>query len=84
LTTALEGSGYDVLPPEGTFYLWIKWPKGDPKRMWNVLADCDAFVMPGGLMNASQYFRVSLTASDEMISRALPAFEKAARIGPTV
>ena len=83
LTTALDGSGYVVLPPEGTFYLWIKWPKGDPKRMWNALADCDVFVMPGSLMNASQYFRVSLTASDEMISRALPAFEKAARIGPT-
>jgi aspartate aminotransferase len=83
LTTALDGSGYDVLPPEGTFYLWIKWPKGDPKRMWNALADCDVFVMPGGLMNASQYFRVSLMASDEMISRALPAFEKAAGIGPT-
>ena len=83
LTTALDGSGYDVLAPEGTFYLWIKWPKGDPKRMWNALADCDVFVMPGSLMNASQYFRVSLTASDEMISRALPAFEKAARIGQT-
>ena len=51
--------------------------------MWNALADYDVFVMPGGLMNASQYFRVSLTASDEMISRALPAFEKAAGIGPT-
>ena len=83
LTTALDGSGYDVLAPEGTFYLWIKWPKGDPERMWNALADCDVFVMPGSLMNASQYFRVSLTASDEMISRALPAFEKAARIGQT-
>ena len=83
LTTALDGSGYAVLPPEGTFYLWIKWPKGDAKRMWNTLADCDVFVMPGSLMNANQYFRISLTASDEMISRALPAFEKAARIGPT-
>jgi aspartate aminotransferase len=83
LTTALDGSGYVVLRPEGTFYLWIKWPKGDPKRMWNTLADCDVFVLPGSLMNANQYFRVSLTASDEMISRALPAFEKAARIAPT-
>ena len=68
---------------EGTFYLWIKWPKGDAKRMWNTLADFDVFVMPGSLMNADQYFRISLIASDEMISRALPAFEKAARIGPT-
>jgi aspartate aminotransferase len=81
LATALDESGYVVLPPEGTFYLWIKWPEGDPERMWNALANCDVFVMPGSVMNANQYFRISLTASDEMISRALPAFEKAARIG---
>jgi aspartate aminotransferase len=83
LTTALDKSGYVVLPPEGTFYLWIKWPEGDPERMWNALANCDVFVMPGSVMNTNQYFRISLTASDEMISRALPAFEKAARIGST-
>jgi aspartate aminotransferase len=81
LMNALDESGYAVLPPEGTFYLWIKWPKGDPERMWDALADCDVFVMPGSIMNANHYFRISLTASDEMISRALPAFEKAARIG---
>jgi aspartate aminotransferase len=81
LTTALDESGYDVLPPEGTFYLWIKWPKGDPERIWSALADCDVFVMPGSLMNANQYFRISLTASDEMVSRAVPAFERAARVG---
>ena len=47
--------------------------------MWNRLADRDVFVMPGSLMNADRYFRVSLTASDDMIARALPAFEEAAR-----
>ena len=36
--------------------------------------------MPGSIMNANQYFRISLTASDEMIARALPAFEQAARV----
>jgi aspartate aminotransferase len=81
LTAPLNRSGYAVLPPEGTFYLWIKWPEADPESMWNVLADHDVFVMPGSFMNANRYFRVSLTASDEMIARALPAFEEAARLG---
>ena len=27
--------------------------------------------MPGSIMNASDYFRISLTASDEMVARAL-------------
>jgi aspartate/methionine/tyrosine aminotransferase len=39
----------------------------------------DVFVMPGGMMNAEGYFRISLTASDEMIARALPAFETCAK-----
>lgn len=81
LTVALNKAGYAVLPPEGTFYLWIKWPDGDPKRMWNSLADDDVFVMPGDIMNFGRYFRISLTASDEMVARALPAFEKAALSG---
>jgi aspartate aminotransferase len=81
LTATLSRSGYAVLPPEGTFYLWIKWPEADPERMWNTLADHDVFVMPGSIMNANRYFRVSLTASDEMVTRALPAFEEAARLG---
>jgi aspartate aminotransferase len=79
VSSCLARSGYAVLPPEGAFYLWTKWPEGDPERMWNRLADRDVFVMPGSLMNADRYFRVSLTASDDMIARALPAFEEAAR-----
>lgn len=80
-STHLSKLGFEVLPPEGTFYLWSKWPKGDPERMWNALADDDVFVMPGSMMNAQAYFRISLTASDEMVSRALPAFEKAVNAG---
>ena len=56
LMRALERAGYVVLPPEGTFYLWVKWPKGDPERLWNELADRDVFVMPGSLMNARAIF----------------------------
>jgi aspartate aminotransferase len=81
LVAALTQAGFEVLPPEGTFYLWVKWPAGDPQQMWDALADSDVFVMPGSIMNAAGYFRISLTASDEMIARALPAFERAARLG---
>ncbi len=93
LTTALTSGGCRVLAPEGTFYLWSRWPDGDPDRMWpdrmwpdrmwpdrmwNVLADDGVFVMPGGLMNAPSHFRISLTASDDMVARALPAFARLA------
>ena len=78
LTEVLTKAGHTVLPPEGTFYLWIRWPGSDPERLWNALADRGVFVMPGRLMNAPAYFRISLTASDEMIDRALPVFAQVA------
>lgn len=82
LCATLEGAGYGVLRPEGTFYLWSKWPEGDPGRQWTALAQRDVFVLPGSMMSAPDYFRISLTASDAMIERALPVFvEIASRSG---
>jgi aspartate aminotransferase len=80
LLSSLSAAGYEVLPPEGTFYLWARWPEGDPDRFWNALADRDVFVMPGTLMNAPGHFRISLTASDAMVTRALPAFAEAVKV----
>ena len=74
LTATLANAGYEVLLPQGTFYLWVKWPEGDAQRHWNRLADRDVFVLPGSIMNTPDYFRISLTASDSMVERALPAF----------
>ena len=76
LIRMLESSGFKTLRPEGTFYLWCQWPEGDPDELWSKLASRDVFVMPGKLMNAPAWFRISLTASDEMVERALPAFEE--------
>lgn len=77
LLGTLDDAGYEALRPEGTFYIWSKWPPGDPDRLWNTLADRDVFVLPGATMNAHGHFRISLTASDEMVERALPAFAEA-------
>lgn len=75
LAAALTDAGFAVVPPEGTFYLFARWPEGgDPDALWNALADRDVFVLPGSLMNAPDHLRISLTASDEMVARALPAF----------
>jgi aspartate aminotransferase len=79
LMGVLGEHGYDVLPPEGTFYLWSKWPAGDPVELWNRLADHRVFVLPGSVMQAPGYLRLSLTASDAMVDRAIPAFQSLAR-----
>jgi aspartate aminotransferase len=79
LMATLRAAGYEALLPEGTFYLWSRWPDGDTEKFWDALADRDVFVMPGSIMNAPRHFRISLTASDAMVERALPAFAEAVR-----
>ena len=74
LTSTLTRAGFEVLRPEGTFYLWSKWPAGDPERHWDALADKNVFAMPGSVMGSPGYVRLSLTASDQMVERAVPAF----------
>jgi aspartate aminotransferase len=89
LARALRAAGCGVLMPEGTFYLWGRWPEpthddsDGAARFWNALAERDVFVMPGELMGGPGHFRLSLTASDEMVARALPAFaDVAASLAP--
>ena len=84
LAATLTGAGYEVLLPQGTFYLWSRWPRknaanASPDDYWNALADRDVFVLPGSMMNEPEFFRISLTASDEMVERALPAFSEIAK-----
>jgi len=74
LMRTLSRAGFAVVPPEGTFYLFGRWPEGDPEAYWGALADRDVFVMPGRLLNAPDYLRICLTASDQMVDKALPVF----------
>jgi aspartate aminotransferase len=76
LFVALTDAGYRPLDPEGTFYLFARWPAGDPDLFWNRLADRDVFVLPGSVLGAPDHFRICLTASDAMVDRAIPAFSQ--------
>jgi len=80
LMATLSESGFEPIPPEGTFYLFSRWPAGDPQRHWERLAERDVFVLPGSVLAAPGYFRISLTASDAMVDKALPIF---AEVGTT-
>ena len=69
-----------MLRPDGTFYLWGSWPDGrSAEDHWNALADRDVFVLPGRVLNSADHFRISLTASDEMVTQSLPLFAEAFR-----
>lgn len=74
---ALREMGYSVHTPEGTFYLLVKSPLPDDDAFVELLADYNILVLPGNIAEMPGYFRISLTANDEMIRRALPGFAAA-------
>ncbi|HLF03306.1 MAG TPA: aminotransferase class I/II-fold pyridoxal phosphate-dependent enzyme [Anaerolineales bacterium] len=77
LTGALTGMGYELGVPEGTFYLMPRSPLADDWAFTETLAQYDVLAMPGAIVELPGYFRLSLTANDEMIERSLPGFKAA-------
>jgi aspartate aminotransferase len=74
---ALREMGYSVHTPEGTFYLFVKSPLPDDEAFAELLSQYKVLVLPGIIAEAPGYFRISLTANDEMIQRSLPGFAAA-------
>ena len=74
---ALNGMGYRVWRSEGTFYLYVPSPIPDDEAFTESLARRGVFVFPGVLFETPGFFRISLTANEDMIERSLPAFEAA-------
>jgi aspartate aminotransferase len=74
---ALRAMGYSVHVPQGTFYLTPRAPMADDVRFVELLAQENVFVLPGTAFEMPGYFRISLTANDEMIDRSLSGFAAA-------
>ena len=74
---ALREMGYSLHVPEGTFYLLVRSPIEDDWAFTAMLAERDVLCLPGTVVEEPGYFRISLTANDEMIERGLPGFASA-------
>jgi aspartate aminotransferase len=71
---ALTEQGYQVNLPESTFYVLGRSPVADDMSFAERLAADGVVVLPGSAFEMPGYFRLSLTATDAMIDRALPYF----------
>jgi aspartate aminotransferase len=76
IVDALGRMGYETVTPEGTFYVMVRSPIADDLEFTRRLADEDVFVLPGRMFELPGWFRISLTASDAMVERALPGFSR--------
>jgi aspartate aminotransferase len=79
MVEALSSYGYDLHSPEGTFYLLPTSPIPDDLAFVDRLAKEKVFVLPGAIVEMPGRFRISITANDQMVERALPIFEQAAK-----
>jgi aspartate aminotransferase len=77
LVAALRSAGYTLAVPEGTFYLLVRSPWQDDPAFCDLLGEQKILVMPGQVLEMPGYFRISLTANDEMIDQAIPGFAAA-------
>ena len=75
----LRRQGYSVESPEGTFYLFPLTPIPDAIEFCDWLAERRVYTLPGEAFERAGYFRLSLSATDAMVERALPIFAEAIR-----
>ena len=77
MVAALRQMGYELHVPQGTFYLLPHSPLADDWAFSERLAEKNILVLPGLIVEEPGYFRISLTANDDMIEQALPGFAAA-------
>ena len=77
LVATLREQGYEVVEPQGTFYILVRSPIEDDRRFTDTLQSHDVFVLPGAMFEMPGWFRISVTANDDMVERSLPGFAKA-------
>ena len=77
LVPALREMGYEASMPEGTFYTMARSPIEDDVAFGDILARHRVLVLPGTIVEVPGWFRVSLTASDDMVEDGIPRFAAA-------
>ncbi len=77
LCGALASFGYDFVKPGGTFYLFPRTPIEDDVAFVASLQEENILTVPGSGFGGPGHFRIAYCVSEDVISRALPGFEKA-------
>lgn len=74
----LTKMGYEMVKPQGAFYMFVKALEEDDKAFAQRAKKYNLLIVPGSSFGCSGYVRLSYCVDYDMIKRALPAFEKLA------
>ncbi len=75
---ALTEMGYEMVKPDGAFYLFPRAPIDDDFAFVAELQQERVLTVPGSGFGRSGHFRIAFCVTDETIERSLPAFRRAA------
>ena len=79
MVAVMRGQGYSVASPEAGFYLFPRSPIPDAIEFCGWLDERRVYTLPGEAFERPGHFRISLTATDAMVERALPVLGEAFR-----
>ena len=78
LISELTKYGFEMIKPQGAFYLFIKSPSGDANEFCERAKKLDILIVPSDDFGCKGYARLAYCVTTEQIERALPAFERLA------
>lgn len=80
LIDGLRRIGWNVVPPSGTFFAWLKVPDGyDSQSLSDLLFDRAHIVVAPGIgfgKNGRRFVRISLVSSEEVLAEAVDRIEE--------
>lgn len=76
LYDALTSYGYEVVYPEGAFYLFVKSPIPSAEDLSDIAKKYGLLLVPSNDFGCEGYVRLAYCQSTDMIRRSLPAFEQ--------
>ena len=79
LIERLSEYGFEMIKPQGAFYLFIKSPSGDANEFCERAKKHEILIVPSDDFGCKGYARLAYCVTTEQIERALPAFERLAK-----
>ena len=79
LSAALTSYGYEVVRPDGAFYLFVKSLEPDSDAFAERAKQHELLIVSAKSFGVEGYVRISYCVSPQMIERSLPAFEALAK-----
>ena len=76
LYDGLTKLGYEVVKPQGAFYLFVKALEEDAMKFSNVAKEYELLIVPSDSFGVKGYVRISYCVSRKQIVNSLPVFEK--------